>query len=115
MNLKQMTHFLKLKKAHAYEIALSKPAIGQISDEDMYESLCLLDLSESLTDAINSFMDEYECTHPGEDAVCLLTAISFLLDGVIRMESSVQEDRKDIKILFDSMYDSISKGKDDEN
>lgn len=115
MNLKQMAHFLKLKKAYAYDIALSKPELGQIAENDMYESLCLLDLSHQLTDTLNQFMDEYESTHEGEEVVCVLTSVAYLLSGVIRMETQNKEDGEDMKYLFDSIYQSISKEKSDEN
>jgi hypothetical protein len=114
MNLKQAAHFLRLKKAYAYDLALAKPSIGVVSDEDMYESLCLLDLCNSLTDKVNEFMDEYESIHPGEEIVCLITAVSFLLNNMICCESNLESDRKELKILFDSLYESISKEKDDE-
>jgi len=114
MNFKQTAHFLKLKKAYAYDVALSKKDLN-LSEEDLYESLSLLHLNSSLTDVANDFMSEYEAVHEGEEAVCVLTSIAFLLVGVIRMEAELGNDAVDLKLFFDELYDSIAKDKDDEN
>lgn len=108
MNLKQMSHFLKLKKIYAYELAVSKTDIGPIDDEELYESLALLDLNTQLTSVLNTFLNEYEATRSGEEVVCPLTSMAFLLDGIIKMEAHDEEDEEDLKFVFDDIFQSIN-------
>jgi hypothetical protein len=107
MNLKQKTLFNKLKKKFAYEVALAKKN-ENISQDELYESLCLLHYNKDLTDVSNDFLQEYESINPGEEAICILTSIAILLDNIIKSEVECGMEAHEVKELFDSIYLTVS-------
>ena len=60
MELRKEKRFKDLKKKYAYDIALDKQAVDNISEEDLYNSLLILDFQEKIGDMFEEILTEWE-------------------------------------------------------
>lgn len=71
MELKKEKRFKDLKKRYAYEIAMHKQAVDGISEEDLYNSLLILEFQDRVELMLDEITAAWEMTESSSDSEVL--------------------------------------------
>lgn len=85
LSTKQKSLLKKLKKSYGYDLALNKDLIVGTSDEDILEILLTLELSNGLSEQLNSFMEEMDVDVSDDKAsMIILTVINAFIIEILQ-------------------------------